>query len=351
MRQITTSDRQNNFDLLRIISTIAVIFIHVNYLFFCKHSNTPTFDKVYIIESVINIITRFSVPAFVMISGGFNLNKENNANASEFYKKTSWKIFVPSFCAVLLFFVIDEIVAIFRGTRIIIPVIGIITGNYHNLWFLYMLVGLYLLTPLIIKIKQSVSEKFYVVSAFVLLIWAVGSQAVSSQRVAYALGVVFAFLGYYVMGDVILNNRIRLKYTKSVYFSIALIMFCVTFFVRYFGVSYYLFDAYKNFFSPTITIASLCIFAGVKKITIKYDLSWLSEKTYYVYLFHTIIYRMIYECIGDVKASFELIIIPVIVILTFAIALLLSVIYDRFWKSKKALENKWYSMRVWRIIK
>lgn len=33
--------RENNFDLLRIISTIAVILIHVNYMFFQYHWMNP----------------------------------------------------------------------------------------------------------------------------------------------------------------------------------------------------------------------------------------------------------------------------------------------------------------------
>ncbi len=127
-------------------------------------------------------------------------------------------------------------------------------------------------------------------------------------------------------------------------------MFIITFFVRCLGVSYYLFDAYANVFSPTIVIASICIFAAFKKINIKRDLSWLSGKTYYIYIFHTMIYRIVYEFIGDVQGNLELIMIPIIAVITFIISLGVSVIYDKYWKSKKLMQKNWYFMEIWKII-
>lgn len=62
--------RENNFDLLRVISTIAVILIHVNYMFFQYHWMNPSMgDFIYVVESFLNIVTRFSVPCFVLLSG------------------------------------------------------------------------------------------------------------------------------------------------------------------------------------------------------------------------------------------------------------------------------------------
>lgn len=71
----SNSNRLNNYDALRIISTVAVILIHVNWQFFWTKAATPSMSVNYIVESSINIIARFSVPAFVMISGAFNLKR------------------------------------------------------------------------------------------------------------------------------------------------------------------------------------------------------------------------------------------------------------------------------------
>ena len=82
-RYIQERYRYNNYDLLRIISTIAVILIHSNFHYFCDRYSTPLLSVNYTVESFVNIITRFSVPVFVMLSGGFNLSNEKNENVNK----------------------------------------------------------------------------------------------------------------------------------------------------------------------------------------------------------------------------------------------------------------------------
>lgn len=79
--------RQNSLDLLRIMATIAVIFIHVNCHYFQNNYDNPICSGIYVLESFINIIMRFSVPAFVMISGAFNLHNKKILMQEIFIKK------------------------------------------------------------------------------------------------------------------------------------------------------------------------------------------------------------------------------------------------------------------------
>jgi len=276
----------------------------------------------------------------------------NNSDAGNFYRKTSWKIFVPVLGAITLFLIIDEGKAIVAGTSKLSPVIGIIKGSYYNLWFLYMLAGLYLLTPLIIKLKSALSDNAYKTISTFLMIWATGSQAFSSEQVAYAIGVVFAFLGYYMLGDVILNT-IYVKRKSSCFFIIAAVMNLLAFAVRYLGVSYYLFNAYTNFFSPFIVIASICVFTGFKQIDIQKDFSWLSGMTFYLYVFHSITYNAVFKMIkmlGNVKGLQEIFAIVFVSAATFFIALGIAVVYDKFWKSQTKWRDKWYSLKLWKNL-
>ena len=76
----------------------------------------------------------------------------------------------------------------------------------YNLWFMYMLAGLYVLTPFIVRMKNVISPKMYRNLTAVLLVWAVVSQAESTYQVPYALGVVVAYLGYFMAGNWIFEN-------------------------------------------------------------------------------------------------------------------------------------------------
>ena len=158
---------------------------------------------------------RFSVPVFVMMSGAFNLRNKNNSNAGNFYKKTTWKIFVPAAGATFLFLVIEELRAAIQGTSKMVPIQMVAFCGVYNLWFVYMLAGLYLLTPLLIKVKEVVSRRAYVVICIFLMVWAVGSQAFSGEDISYSIGVVYTFLGYYILGDLILNE-VKIKH-KTVF--------------------------------------------------------------------------------------------------------------------------------------
>lgn len=339
--------RFNNYDVLRIISTIAVIVIHVNWHFFGSRARTPMLDANFLVESILNIVTRFSVPAFVMISGAFNLRKETNGNIIIFYKKSIWKIFLPSALAIALFFSYDITKAIVFKRNILSSVMEIVYGDYYNLWFIYMLAGLYLLTPFIVKLKENLNSNTYIIASFSLLLWAVISQAVSSQKVAYAIGVVFAFLGYYLAGDIILNY-IDLRHKSISYYAIAGIMFALAFIARFLGATYYLSAAYTNFFSPFITVASLCIFAAVKQSRVQKDWSWLSGKTFYLYIFHTIVYSSIFKILRFLGiAGLEPVQIIIVSGLTFFVSLVLSVFYDKFWSSRIAWKKKYDALTIW----
>lgn len=127
----------------------------------------------------------------------------------------------------------------------------------------------------------------------------------------------------------------------------------LAFAVRYLGVSYYLFNAYTNFFSPFIVIASICVFTGFKQIDIQKDFSWLSGMTFYLYVFHSITYNAVFKMIkmlGNVKGLQEIFAIVFVSAATFFIALGIAVVYDKFWKSQTKWRDKWYSLKLWKNL-
>jgi surface polysaccharide O-acyltransferase-like enzyme len=350
--KLNVKNRENGLDLLRILSALAVILIHVNALYFRARSNLNCIDATLHVESIINIVTRFCVPSFVMISGAFVLNNQKNADIRAFYRKSLYKIFLPFFVALGIFLLFDEARCIIDGNlNALVPIKRAILGGYYNLWYMYMLLGLYMLTPFIIKLKQKLTDKQFCTMSVVMCIWAVVSQALSAQEAAYTIGVVFAYTSYYTLGSVLMTAKKKVSFGKNLLLVlVALLMYAITFLVRYRGVSYYLFNAYKNFFSPTIMIASICIFKLFLNLNIKKDLSKFSGYTFYIYLFHTIIYKSLNEVlISRLPFKNELAIIVVLSIATFILALIAAVIYKKIWDfaNRKGLEKKWNSMKIW----
>lgn len=323
--------RNNSLDLLRIICCFAVVLLHVNVFYFINIFSSPNFDKIYIVENFINIVTRFCVPCFVLISGAFNLNNNKNMDFKYFYKKSFIKIFLPM---LFLYFILSLFFLIEHNYSISLLIRSFFYTSFYNNWYMYMLFFLYMITPFILIIKNNVSEKVYFWISIVLVIWSFVSQLTSNYMNALSSGITFSYLGYYMIGNVIYNNSLK-KSNKKVFISvlISILMVVITFLYRQFisSDSRYVIDAYTNFFSPTIIIFSISIFYFFCNIKIKFDLTKLSSYTFYIYIFHTIIYYSIFNYCQFLLTKNQFINIFVVTNLTFLISLFLSVIFKWFW--------------------
>lgn len=149
------------FDFLRIISTVAVIILHV------AAQNWATVDISSFEWKVFNIFdsaVRFSVPMFVMISGALFLNNDKKISIKNLYLKNILRI-ATAFIFWSLFYAIDKL---FMGVDIKTAVMCFIEGNYH-MWFLFMIVLLYAMVPVLRKVTESkqTTEYFIVVGLVV----------------------------------------------------------------------------------------------------------------------------------------------------------------------------------------
>ena len=187
--------RENHYDLLRVASTLAVIIIHANWSFFSDKYETSNGTVLWSTEALINIVMRFCVPCFVMISGAFNIRK---AKGIGFYQKTTWKVAVPAFVIGVILIACQMLLNFIRGNSVMqgIRVTSIIACGPFDFWYVYMQLGLYLVTPIVYCIKNAFSRKSYTLIALGMTFWAMISQATSTQKLAYSIGVVIAFLSY-----------------------------------------------------------------------------------------------------------------------------------------------------------
>src|ERR1700749_3472385 len=136
----------SRIDFLRFISIIAVIIIH------CSTSITVFTIKPgtnWWIGNFYDTLSRFCVPVFVMISGSLILPKDYTLG--EFIKKRFLRI-IPPFAFWTTVFIIFNCFDkhLFGGTYIFkFIALSIVNGAFFHLWFIYMLIGVYLITPVI----------------------------------------------------------------------------------------------------------------------------------------------------------------------------------------------------------
>lgn len=327
-------NRQSNFDLLRIIATFAVILIHVNSTI--SIANNMNWLAGNNLQTFVNTVTRFSVPCFVMISGAFILSNNNNSNFRYFYCKSIYKLGFPLIIFTLIEMSILFVYLFFTNGDLFEPIKRLLCGNVNAYWFMFMLAGLYFLAPIIIRVKKMISKKSYCIGSIFWMIFACISQGTSTYNVSYSFGVVFSFLGYFLLGNVIYENIRNLRFKVSILFIISSIfIFIFVFLLRvYTGFWMYTVDPYINWFSPLIILASVLLFIGFDNIKIIINLSKISSKTYFIYLFHTRVYLIligIFEMLFPQLTINPELYITIISLLTFFVSFLLSIVYLKIW--------------------
>lgn len=158
--------REANYDLLRIISTIAVIMLHVSGSLLKYNDAVPqncTFSLM-----LVNHVVRFAVPCFFMLSGAFILANEHNADHEYFYKKAFKNIGITSviFCLLYTFYnIVKIILSVFILNRhdtyyffnkLFVIIKNLLVGQpASHLWYLFALIGIYLAAPFVIRLAAD----------------------------------------------------------------------------------------------------------------------------------------------------------------------------------------------------
>lgn len=207
--------RESNYDLLRIISAIAVIVIHVSATYVNAFTNKEffgyiNFDHAFV-SCLYNALSRFAVPCFIMLSGAFLLNDDRNADYKYFYKKSFKNLGITTIIFSVLYFLyslLKSIASVYikdkKLTVLANPIKALIKGEpFYHMWYLYMIIGVYILVPIIIRFKNDVGEKKFEIVSYVFLILASLSLFTSSHKLNWDIGYSFCYCGYLMIGYVL----------------------------------------------------------------------------------------------------------------------------------------------------
>lgn len=130
-------------DYLRLVAILGVITIHV-----ATSLNFYRQDYASLNWQILNFwdgLSRFCVPVFIMISGAIFLNPDFDLSWEKLFKKylrrivVSYLIWQLIYCGWYYFAKEGDLVTVAK----------FLIGSYDHLWYLPMIAGLYLVTPLL----------------------------------------------------------------------------------------------------------------------------------------------------------------------------------------------------------
>jgi surface polysaccharide O-acyltransferase-like enzyme len=268
------SEREIWLYCLTVSACCAVVWGHVAADLFISAS-TP-FQ--WWVGNLTDCLTRWCMTVFIMISGYLLLNPSKQYTYIEFYKKRAGRILIQLLFWAFFYSALTAVRHAYNG----VPVtpnsffMPILTGHpYYHLWYLYMLAGLYLLTPVLRSGMSKLSPRLLVVvcaGLFVIPI-TVNTYCWFFLKTDFIDSYPFIvwpiyFLGYYLAGHLIVKKT-RIETKTSMLFVALLSAIAVTALGCYIlkekyslFVGTYLFSPV----SPNVVFMTLMFFMLVKKL-------------------------------------------------------------------------------------
>lgn len=280
---------------LRVIATITVIMLHVAGPGVVSLGSVSMLD--WNIANFFDGFARFCVPIFIMITGSFILNKDYELK--DFFKNKLSRIIIP-FLIFSFIYTIDG-----YGVKNLIKnhdleefsqfaLQNLIYGSSYHLWYIYMLIGLYIISPIIrVYVKNaSKSNLEYFLIAWLIFV-TIDGYALNDYIPSFQISIFANYTGYFVLGYYLskypLNSQ---KLGWLLFITGSLLTIGGTY---YFSVKQnQFFEMFYNYNTLNVILQSIGIYTILFNSTIKNKVlsklrDIISKNSFNIYLVHVLI--------------------------------------------------------------
>lgn len=295
-----------HFYILRIISSFAVVLIHISYGYYYL-LNVGSYD--FKIAFYYNGISRFGVPIFYMISGALFLSRDIPLKI--IYKKYIKGIVIHLIIWSFIYSISNIQISIKNFKNLKEIILKCLSSHYH-LWFLFSITGQYLQVPFLREIvKKQELFKIFLLFAFlfsflfpsIIILFSFYSKNLSNLFdeffKKFHINIFSWQIFYFTFGNYVNNNN-KIQFYK--------ILFIYIF--GFFGVFFTTFISYNialnknikfHFFSPNnlnVALYSVSIFIFFKNLFMNKKnmqnlIIIISKNTFGIYLVHPLIIEVI----------------------------------------------------------
>lgn len=155
-------EKDYSIEMMRSLACFFVVVIHVSSSYFLEWGQVSGKQWLYI--DIFSSLARFSVPLFIMITGSLILKKECSIKKS--IRRVARILFIILISSIFYLVVVSVIL---NNEKVNIKgwIVSILQSDVQgHLWYLYMLIGLYLISPIIsslINIGDIKLLKYYII--------------------------------------------------------------------------------------------------------------------------------------------------------------------------------------------
>ncbi len=324
-----TTQHMVYLDIIRIAAIFSVVVIHVTA---CEWGSLPVSSIRWQVLNLFNAANRWCIAAFVMMSGRVFLDLTKSLSFVGLLKKNVLRmLFSLLFWATAYHLYETALVNGAVSARDLLGgVMAVFTlGARRHLWFLYMMIGLYLLTPLLRKLVARFSVRtLAAVGIALLLVSGISPFLISGlQSYAYMQYVmqVPGFIGLFILGYCM--EQVHLSSRTLRILCITGILGAVITIVGTSVLSLYISSATQLLYTNTvpnvvITAVGLLAFGRKRLYALSFGAQWdkrisrFSSLTYGIYLIHDFFVIPLELGLGGVSMA---LLQPTLSVLTFSL--------------------------------
>ena len=303
-----------NIDILRIFAFVFIVMLHT----LNRQYGLTVWMSGYAVISI-------GVNLFIMISGYLLLDRTETVK--EFFRKR--------FFSILPLFIIFNIIYIYFYNHSFITIKKISAPHF---WYIYMILGLYLLTPWLRKVLQyAEKETFYVVVLWFLCnVLNPYMQFFRFPKIPFSHFPITGFIGYYILGYYLKKYRYKLE---KIPFICVIGVYITGFLISVLSTKYVLVttgNRISDFFDKN-SLGTFFMSVSFFIFWIKFNfknrnkvIRMISDSTYFAYLIHIIILHYVIK-ISD-EMIFKSVATIIISIITGILYNYVKKILDEFYK-------------------
>ena len=222
------NNKPNRFlylDFLRILAAFSVVMLHSAAQFWYSldiHSSD------WIIANSYNAISRFGVPIFVMISGAIFLNPEYKLNIKRLYTHNILRLAIIYFVWSAFYGLFDSLWLYDIHAMSTKDILREILGGRYHLWFLPMIVGIYVLLPILKSWLENASKQNIHYFLFLFFLLQIGVETIRALTVSDEIHSILnltyvemacGYIGYFIWGYYLAHVGISVKAKKVFFYS------------------------------------------------------------------------------------------------------------------------------------
>ena len=303
-----------NIDILRIFAFVFIVMLHT----LNRQYGLTVWMSGYAVISI-------GVNLFIMISGYLLLDRTETVK--EFFRKR--------FFSILPLFIIFNIIYIYFYNHSFITIKKISAPHF---WYIYMILGLYLLTPWLRKVLQyAEKETFYVVVLWFLCnVLNPYMQFFRFPKIPFSHFPITGFIGYYILGYYLKKYRYKLE---KIPFICVIGVYITGFLISVLSTKYVLAttgNRISDFFDKN-SLGTFFMSVSFFIFWIKFNfknrnkvIRMISDSTYFAYLIHIIILHYVIK-ISD-EMIFKSVATIIVSIITGILYNYIKKILDEFYK-------------------